>query len=81
MRIAQLVNNFRKSSPTSNHAIYSHASLLSDGLVGMNNDVTLFASGDSETKAKLFSVTEKAAIDMVQDDSLQRNYAHLLTSE
>lgn len=35
-------------------------SLLTDGLVARGHDVTLFASGDSETKAKLFSVIEKA---------------------
>jgi glycosyltransferase involved in cell wall biosynthesis len=31
-------------------------SLLADGLVGRGHDVTLFASGDSQTKAKLASV-------------------------
>ncbi|MDX6504716.1 MAG: hypothetical protein QOE29_1841 [Gaiellaceae bacterium] len=35
-------------------------SLLADSLVGAGHDVTLFASGDSKTKAKLVAVYEKA---------------------
>ena len=40
--------------------------LLADGLVDAGHDVTLFASGDSHTKAKLASVFDHAAHD-VQD--------------
>jgi glycosyltransferase involved in cell wall biosynthesis len=35
-------------------------SILADGLVDAGHDVTLFASGDSRTKAKLFSLYENA---------------------
>ena len=35
-------------------------SLLADGLVAAGHDVTLFASGDSRTKAKLVAVYETA---------------------
>src|SRR5205085_1582282 len=35
-------------------------SMLADGLAGLGHDVTLFASGDSRTTAKLSSVYERA---------------------
>ena len=39
--------------------------LLADGLVDAGHDVTLFASGDSHTKAKLESVYEKAPSELI----------------
>ena len=39
--------------------------LLADGLVDAGHDVTLFASGDSHTKAKLVSVYETAPSELI----------------
>src|ERR1700756_1811186 len=39
--------------------------LLADGLVDAGHDVTLFASGDSRTKAKLASVYETAPSELI----------------
>ena len=79
MRIAQLTSNLHKVSPTSTQAIYSHAAWLTNGLVGLGNDVTLFASGDSETAGKLFSVSEKTTF--AQTEEYRRNYLNLLASK
>ncbi len=81
MRIAQLVNNFRKTTSTTNNSLYSHTALLTNGLVERNNDVTLFASGDSQTKGKLVSVTEANTADMPIDEGFRKNLAHLLVSK
>ena len=81
MRIAQLVNNFRKVTATTNNAIYSHTALLSNGLTARNNEVSLFASGDSVTNAKLNSVTPANTGDMDISERLRRNYVHLLISK
>lgn len=80
MKIAQLANNFRRTFPKSKNAIYSHVANLTDGLVRRNNDVTLFATGDSETTGKLISVTPQATADMTKSEGLRRNLAHLLVS-
>lgn len=80
MRIAQLANIYRKVSPDSNNAIYSHAGLLTNGLVGNNNDVTLYASGDSVTQAKLVSVTDKPTADLDLDEEMQMHLTHMLIS-
>lgn len=80
MRIAQLANIYRRVSPDSNNAIYSHAGLLTDGLVGNNNDVTLYATGDSQTKAKLVSVTDKPTADLDLDEEIQSHLTHMLMS-
>jgi glycosyltransferase involved in cell wall biosynthesis len=81
MRIAQLANNFRKAYPKSNNAIYSHAALLTNALVERGNDVDMYASGDSETKAKLISVTEIATADMDITEETRKNLAHLEISK
>jgi len=81
MRIAQLANIFRKVSPNSNNAIYSHAALLTNGLLENNNDVTLFASGDSQTRGKLVSVTDTATADLGLDEEIQNHLTHMLISE
>lgn len=80
MRIAQLANIYRRVSPDSNNAIYSHAGLLTDGLVGNNNDVTLYATGDSKTQAKLVSVTDKPTADLELDEEIQSHLTHMLIS-
>lgn len=81
MRIAQLANIYRKVSPASNNAIYSHAGLLTNGLIANNNEVTLFAAGGSETKAKLLSVTPGPTADMGLDEEIQNHLTHMLVSE
>jgi glycosyltransferase involved in cell wall biosynthesis len=60
MKISQLVAPVYPVSSSSNHAIYGHVGSLCDGLVKRGHDVTLFASGDSTTKAKLESVCQLA---------------------
>lgn len=81
MRIYQIVSNFHKVSPSSNMAIYSHAAWLSNGLVASGNEVSLFASGDSETDAKLFSVTPIPTNQMDISADLKKNYVNLLISK
>jgi glycosyltransferase involved in cell wall biosynthesis len=81
MRIAQLVNNFRKTTPTTNNSIYSHTSLLANGLNDRDNIVTLFASGDSETKGGLVSVTDTNTAEMNVDERVRKNLTHLLISK
>jgi len=80
MRIAQLANIYRQVNPSSNNAIYSHAGLLTDGLVGNNNNVTLFGAGNSLTKAKLVSVTDLPTADLDMDEEIQTHLMHLLIS-
>ncbi len=79
MRIAQLTSNFHKVSTVSTQAIYSHAAFLTNGLVERGNDVTLYGSGDSETKGKLFSVTEGTIFGQPED--MRRSYLNLLISK
>jgi glycosyltransferase involved in cell wall biosynthesis len=81
MKIAQLTSNYYPTAATSNHGIYHHVGGLTKALVERNNDVTLFASGDSETPAKLFSVTQKAtrSIEALSDEQ-RKHYLHLLIS-
>ncbi len=81
MKIYQIVSNIHKLSPTSNKAIYSHAAWLANGLVSAGHEVSLFASGDSETNAKLFSVTPTATGEMDISDDLRKNYVYLLISK
>ena len=57
MRIAQLVSNFYPTRHNFNKAINSHVAWLTNGLVSRGHDVHLFASSDSQTKAKLHSDT------------------------
>lgn len=81
MRIAQLVNNFRKTLVTTNNSIYSHAALLTNGLRARNNDVTLYASGDSVTEGRLAAVTETNTAEMQVEDRVKKNLTHLLISK
>jgi glycosyltransferase involved in cell wall biosynthesis len=80
MKIAQLTSNYYPTSANSNNGIYYHVGWLTKALVDRGVDVTLFASGDSETQAKLFSVAEKASrlTDMTEEQS--KHYLHLLLS-
>ncbi len=56
MRITQLVSPLTPVSAKSNHAIYGHVGTLCDELTNRGHQVSLFAAGDSETKAELNSV-------------------------
>src|SRR5436305_3693088 len=56
MRIAQVAPPWLAVPPKGYGGIEWVVSLLADGLVEAGHDVTLFASGDSRTRAKLVSV-------------------------
>ena len=60
MRIAVLSPVWFPVPPTGYGGIEWIVALLADGLVDAGHDVTLFASGDSRTKATLSSVFEVA---------------------
>jgi glycosyltransferase involved in cell wall biosynthesis len=60
MRIAQVSPPWLAVPPKGYGGIEWVVSLVSDGLVDRGHDVTLFATGDSETKAKLEFVFDKA---------------------
>jgi glycosyltransferase involved in cell wall biosynthesis len=60
MRIAQVCPAWLSVPPKGYGGIEWVVSLLSDGLVDAGHEVTLFATGDSETKAKLEYVFEEA---------------------
>src|SRR5690349_22247611 len=60
LRIAVLSPVWFAVPPTGYGGIELVVSLLADGLVDAGHDVTLFASGDSRTKAKLAAVFPQA---------------------
>ncbi len=60
LRIALISPVWFRVPPDGYGGIEWVVSLLADSLVGAGYDVTLFASGDSRTKAKLFSVYDEA---------------------
>lgn len=61
MRIAQVAPVWERVPPRKYGGIELVVSLLTEELVRQGHDVTLFASGDSKTKAKLESVYHTAA--------------------
>ena len=63
MKIAQLVSNLNNVNARANNAIYSHVGALSNGLKRKGHDVTLFASGGSNTDVELSSVFPVALTD------------------
>jgi hypothetical protein len=65
VRIAILSPPWFPVPPTGYGGIEWIVSLLSDGLVGQGHDVTLFASGDSRTKATLSAVYEHAPSELI----------------
>jgi glycosyltransferase involved in cell wall biosynthesis len=81
MRIAQLTSNFYSVPPRSSKAIFYMVHRLTEGLLAAGHDVTLFASGDSETAAKLIAVTENQTSDMGIPEHVTQHYLHLLISE
>ena len=60
MRVAVLSPVWFPVPPTGYGGIELIVALLADGLVDAGHDVTLFASGDSQTRAKLSSVFDEA---------------------
>src|SRR5277367_6422840 len=60
MRIAQLATNVESVPPLGYGGTEIVVNLLTEGLVQRGDEVTLFASGDSKTKARLISVTKSA---------------------
>ncbi len=81
MKIAQLVYNLYPVKPDSNQAIYSTVSGLSDGLVERGNDVGLYASGDSITKATLHAILETSSKDLDISNEDRKTYYNILASE
>ena len=60
MRIAQLVGPWLPVNAFTQAGVEKMVSYLTEGLVNKGHDVTLFASGDSQTKAKLYSTVQKS---------------------
>ena len=60
MRIAQLAPTYERVPPAAYGGTELIVGLLTEELVRRGHDVTLYASGDSETKATLRSVTPQA---------------------
>lgn len=81
LKIAQLVSNFHPVNSLSNYAIYSHVAWLADKMSKQGNEITVFASGDSEIKANLVPVTEKALFDLDISEDLKKHYLNLLISK
>jgi glycosyltransferase involved in cell wall biosynthesis len=65
MRVALLSPVWFPVPPTGYGGIEWVVALLADGLVEAGHDVTLFASGDSRTKAKLLAVYDEAPSDRI----------------
>ncbi|HET9674703.1 MAG TPA: glycosyltransferase family 4 protein [Gaiellaceae bacterium] len=65
LRIAVLAPPWFAVPPTGYGGIEWVVSLLADGLADAGHDVTLFASGDSRTRAKLAYVFEKAPSELI----------------
>ncbi|MBU3895879.1 glycosyltransferase family 4 protein [Patescibacteria group bacterium] len=81
MKIAQLVSNLHNVAPNSNQAIYSHVAWLTNKLVDQGNEVSLFASGDSKTKANLVSVAGESLSKINMPENIQQRYMHSLISK
>ena len=65
MRIAVLAPPWFAVPPTGYGGIEWIVSLLADGLADAGHDVTLFASGDSRTRAKLAAIFEEAPSELI----------------
>src|SRR5689334_3165366 len=59
LRIAQVAPLFESVPPAGYGGTERVVSYLTEALVEMGHDVTLFASGDSRTRARLVPVVEK----------------------
>lgn len=59
MRIAQISTCWRRTPPEGSGGIENVVSTLTEQLVALGHDVTLFATGDSRTSARLWSCFDK----------------------
>ncbi len=76
LRIAQVAPLYERVPPALYGGTERVVSYLTDGLVERGHEVTLFASGDSLTQARLVPMTERALrLEGSDDDPL---YAHVL---
>ncbi|MGH2556186.1 MAG: glycosyltransferase family 4 protein [Actinomycetota bacterium] len=79
MRLAEVAPPWLAVPPTGYGGIESVVSLLSDGLVERGHEVTLFATGDSRTRAKLewffAEAPGIAALESIWHDCIQTLYA------
>jgi glycosyltransferase involved in cell wall biosynthesis len=75
MRIAILSPVWFPVPPTRYGGIEWIVALLADGLVEREHDVTLFASGDSQTKAKLAGVFPEAPSEFIGQTSYELHHA------
>ncbi|PJE58394.1 MAG: glycosyl transferase [Candidatus Portnoybacteria bacterium CG10_big_fil_rev_8_21_14_0_10_36_7] len=81
MRIAQLASNYYSIPPKASLAIYHLVGLLTKGLVEKGHDVTLYATKNSETSAKLEYVTDTGTMGAEGiDDMMRARLMHLLIS-
>ena len=80
MRIAQVAPPWVRVPPSGYGGIEWVISLLADGLVDRGHDVTLFATGDSRTKAELEYAFEEApgseAINSIWHDTVHQLFVH-----
>lgn len=81
MRIAQLVSNLHPVNARSNHAIYSHTGILADAFVDHGHDVSLFASSESTSKAKLVGFPPADIAQSELPEAIRRHYTHSLISQ
>lgn len=75
MRVAILSPVWFPVPPTGYGGIEWVVSLLADGLVEAGHEVTLFASGDSHTTARLVSVYETAPSELIGTSLVELNHA------
>ena len=67
MRIGMIAPPWFPLPPRKYGGIEFVVSLLTEGLVERGHDVTLFASGDSRTEARLSSIFERAPFDQIEN--------------
>ncbi|MGI5827779.1 MAG: glycosyltransferase family 4 protein [Patescibacteria group bacterium] len=77
MRIAQIAPLAESVPPKKYGGTERVVAALTEGLVLRGHDVTLFASGDSEAKAKLFATYPKHLREAMPKDSVRRTMATL----
>jgi glycosyltransferase involved in cell wall biosynthesis len=75
MRIALLAPVWFPVPPTGYGGIEAIVALLADGLMDAGHQVTLFASGDSKTKAKLDAVFPEDQADRIGSSSIDMRHA------
>ena len=71
MRIAVAASLLKSISPISTGGTEAFAHILAEGLVAQGQDVTLFATSDSETKAKLSSVASSTQTTGVYEGNVE----------